>query len=40
MKQTVTIRLEPDTVTRLNKKAADAKRTLSDYLRLLIEDAE
>lgn len=36
-KETVAIRLEPDTIKKIKKSADKDQRTISDYLRLLIE---
>lgn len=38
MKDTVTIRLEESTIKTIKIKADKAQRTISDYLRLLIEE--
>jgi len=37
-KETIAIRLEPETILRLKRLAEADKRTLSDYLRIVIED--
>jgi len=36
-KETVAIRLEPDTIKKIKDKADKDQRTVSDYLRLIIE---